>query len=73
MKGISLLPNLAGDHKFLNEDKDLLIGKFVVWVIGDIVEVAEVGMNDFHQDDRVKRNINFEGLWVLIPKFDKSV
>ena len=62
MKVIPLLPNLAGDHKFLNEDKDLLIGIFVVREIGDIVEVAEIGVDDFHQDDWVQRNINFECL-----------
>ena len=73
MKGIPLLPNLAGDHKFLNKDKYLLIGIFVVWVIGDIIEIAEVGVNNFHQDDWIQRNINFEGLWVLISKFDKAV
>ena len=62
MKGIPLLPNLAGYHKFLNKDKYLLIGIFVVRVIGDIVEVAKIGVDDFHQDDWVQRNINFECL-----------
>ena len=51
----------------------MLVGVFELRFVGDVVEVSEMRMHYLHEDHRVERDVDLEGLGVLVAELDKAV
>ena len=72
MKNISFFSDLAGCAKLFNEFKNLIVSVLELRDVGDVVEIAEVGVDHLHHHDRIEWNIYLERLSIFISKFDES-
>lgn len=72
VQSAAAVSDLAGDVELLDEVENLLVRILELLLVGDLIEIAEVGVHHPHDDDGVERNVDLEGLRVLIAEFDES-
>ena len=73
MEGVSFFSYDADSDELLNEIEKLIVSVLKLRNVGDIIEVAKVGMNHPHKDHWVEGNVYFECLRVFVPEFNEPV
>lgn len=73
VQSIAFFPDVAGGRELFNKPDQLFVSVFVFGGGWQVVEVSEVRVNHFHDDDGVERDIHLESLTILIPEFNESI
>lgn len=73
MQCVSFFSLNASNHKLFKKLEDFLDLKSVCWNRGEKVKISPMRISEFHHDDWVKLNIEFEGFRELIEEIDPSV
>jgi hypothetical protein len=71
VQSVPFLSDFARHHELFNKLKEFLMRVLELVKVGDVIEIAKVGMNHLHHDDRVQRDVHLKGLAIFVTELDE--